>query len=59
MFICLLKEHVRAHTHTHIHTHKCKGGEGQKEGERIPSRLLAVHAELDTGLYLMICELMT
>ena len=32
---------------------------GEGERFRIPSRLRAVSTELDTGLYLMVCEIMT
>ena len=34
-------------------------GEGQRERERIPSRLLTVSTEPNTGLYPMISEIMT
>ena len=38
----------------------CPSGEGkEREGERIPGRLHTVSEELDTGLELMNCEIMT
>ena len=36
-----------------------KGGEADREGERIPSRLYAIRAEPDTGLELTNCKIMT
>lgn len=35
------------------------GGETEREGERVPSRVHAVSAEPDAGLHLMDCEIMT
>ena len=36
---------------TYFETETARIGEGESERERIPSRLEAVSAELDTGLY--------
>ena len=52
MFIYFERESARESARTHQH------GESQR-GERILSRFHDVSIELDTGLYVMNCEIMT
>ena len=42
-----------------VHNESVWVGEGQREGERIPSRLLAISAEPDSGLHPSNREIMT